>query len=161
MKIKLDHDISSPTLKEAIASFGHDVMTADEEGLARVHDYFLFAAVIREQRLLLTLDKGFTNTRLYPPQTHAGVIWFEQEKHLTYKRLFRRIVGFMRSHRLDGFHKRTLMVERTRARIKNPSARVVVHLNVENRAACNAKSHTLFLSDEIDAVTCRRCLRRG
>lgn len=73
MKVKLDENLPESAL-ELLAAAGHDVDTARAEGLAGADDPPLLAAATREERLLVTLDRGLGDVRAYPPGTHAGVL---------------------------------------------------------------------------------------
>ncbi len=53
---------------------GHDVETVPDEGLAGQPDATVFEAARSEDRMLVTLDRGFADIRRYPPGTHAGVL---------------------------------------------------------------------------------------
>ncbi|MGH9189155.1 MAG: DUF5615 family PIN-like protein [Acidimicrobiales bacterium] len=73
MRLKLDENLPKRAVGP-LRSFGHDVDTAVDEGLAGADDPTVLAAATHEQRLLLTMDRGLGDVRLYPPGTHAGVL---------------------------------------------------------------------------------------
>jgi predicted nuclease of predicted toxin-antitoxin system len=56
MKIKLDHNLSRH-LRGTLESFGHDVDTAFEEGLARASDREVLLAATAQDRILFTLTQ--------------------------------------------------------------------------------------------------------
>ena len=73
MLIKVDEDLpgaAADLLREA----GHSAMTVREQQMGGMKDPRLWEAVQREQRFLVTGDKGFADTRAHPPGTHAGVL---------------------------------------------------------------------------------------
>ena len=73
MKIKLDENIpqrAAPVLSQA----GHDVDSVEDEGLAGTDDPTVSQAATAENRLVVTLDRGFGDTQRYPPGSHAGVL---------------------------------------------------------------------------------------
>ncbi len=73
MKLKLDENV--PRRAAAVlTSGGHDIETVPDEGLAGKSDAAIFAAVREEERMLVTLDRGFADIRRYPPGTHPGVL---------------------------------------------------------------------------------------
>jgi predicted nuclease of predicted toxin-antitoxin system len=55
-------------------SWGHDVLTAQEVGLAGKPDEEILAYAIMHERVLITIDLDFSNIRHYPPKSHKGII---------------------------------------------------------------------------------------
>ncbi len=72
LRFKLDENMPQQALM-ALRSKGHDVETAEMEGLAGAIDPALLAACIAESRILATLDLDFSDIREYPPGTHSGI----------------------------------------------------------------------------------------
>lgn len=75
MKLKLDENLPSE-LAEELRAAGHDADTVYDEGLAGTADPDLLLAAHGESRILLTLDKGIGDVRVYPPEKHAGIVLF-------------------------------------------------------------------------------------
>lgn len=73
MRIKLDEDLPKAAA-QSLRKSGYDVATAGDQGMGGCSDSELWAAVQKEQRLLITADKGFADIRLHPPGYHAGVL---------------------------------------------------------------------------------------
>jgi predicted nuclease of predicted toxin-antitoxin system len=73
MKIKLDANLPVDLLPP-LAEMGHDVRTADEEGLRSAPDDTIWLAAQREQRFLITQDLDFSDVRRFTPGTHNGVM---------------------------------------------------------------------------------------
>jgi predicted nuclease of predicted toxin-antitoxin system len=71
VKIKLDENIPVST-SQVLMEIGHDVETVIGEGLAGHDDPTVLAAASAEERLLVTLDRGFGDVRAYPPGSHGG-----------------------------------------------------------------------------------------
>ncbi len=72
MRVKLDENV--PALAVAVATqLGHDADTVVGENLTGATDADILAAASRDERLLVTLDRGFGDIRMYPPGKHAGV----------------------------------------------------------------------------------------
>ena len=73
MQIKVDED-----LPRAVATLlrhaGHDARTVREENMGGAKDPQLWRRTLREERLLITAEKGFGDIRHYPPGTHPGII---------------------------------------------------------------------------------------
>jgi len=115
MKIKLDHNLSRH-LRGTLESFGHDVDTAFEEGLARASDREVLLAATAQDRILFTLDTDFLNLKRYPPKRHAGVVVFRPTRQGAVA-VMKMVEAFVRSSDLKRYRKRTALVERTRIRI--------------------------------------------
>ena len=75
MKFKLDENLPAELLAD-LRSAGHEAQTAPEEGLTGAPDPVLAERARRERRVLLTLDKGIADARVYPPKEYAGIILF-------------------------------------------------------------------------------------
>jgi predicted nuclease of predicted toxin-antitoxin system len=69
MRLKLDENMPRP-LVETLRGAGHDVHTVADEHLLGEPDDIIWSAVVREERLLLTLDRDFgrlaTESRGHP-----------------------------------------------------------------------------------------------
>ena len=65
----------------ALGASGLDVDTVADEGLLGADDASLSVEAAWERRLLVTLDRGFGDIRLYPPGTHAGVLVLRLSNH--------------------------------------------------------------------------------
>ena len=72
MRLKLDENLPADARLEA-ATLGHDVDTVLDEALGGASDPEVLAAAIRDDRFLVTLDRGFGDVRRYPPGTHPGI----------------------------------------------------------------------------------------
>lgn len=57
-----------------LRSWGHDVLTAQEAGLAGKPDEEILAYAVRHERVLITIDMDFSNVRHYIPKLHKGII---------------------------------------------------------------------------------------
>jgi predicted nuclease of predicted toxin-antitoxin system len=73
VKVKLDENLPA-SLAEVLIADGHEVDTVLTEGLGGRDDPEIAAAARADERLLLTLDKGFADIRTYPPGTHPGML---------------------------------------------------------------------------------------
>lgn len=73
MKLKLDENMPVK-LAESLRQLGHDVHTVPEEALAGQSDSTVWAAAKREQRLLITQDLDFSDTRQFASGAHAGIL---------------------------------------------------------------------------------------
>ena len=66
MRFKTHENLPQSVVK-LLRDARHDVQTALEENLSGSDDASLLAAVLREDRALITLDKDFADIRAYPP----------------------------------------------------------------------------------------------
>jgi predicted nuclease of predicted toxin-antitoxin system len=73
MRIKTDEDLPRE-VSALLTAQGHDAQTVLDEGMCGWKDPALWAAVQREERFLITADKGFGNLLDHPPGTHCGVL---------------------------------------------------------------------------------------
>lgn len=80
MRIKLDENLHAE-LKAVFVAFGHDVDTVADEDLLGAEDPSVLGAASGEERLIVTLDRGFGDIRLYPPGSHAGVLVMRLDDH--------------------------------------------------------------------------------
>ena len=75
MKFLLDHCASSKLMREALASWGHDVLTASEID-PRASDETLLAIAFREGRTVITEDKDFGKLVFAGGHSHPCIIRF-------------------------------------------------------------------------------------
>ncbi len=73
MKFKLDANLGVRGA-QVLRAGGHDVATADEEGLGCAPDDVVIAECTREGRALVTLDMDFANPFNHPPARYAGIV---------------------------------------------------------------------------------------
>ena len=73
MRIKLDENIPVSAANVA-AQLGHDADTVVAENLAGATDADVLAAATRDDRILITLDRGFGDIRAYRPGSHGGIV---------------------------------------------------------------------------------------
>ena len=73
MKFKLDED-TPLRLVALLRQRGHDADTVQDEGLTGSPDYRIANAAADEQRILISLDLGFSDIRAHPPGSHPGII---------------------------------------------------------------------------------------
>ena len=77
MKFLLDHCASSKEMREALASWGHDVLTASEID-PRASDEALLAIAFRERRTVITEDKDFGELVFVGGLPHPCIIRFSR-----------------------------------------------------------------------------------
>ena len=73
MNIFADECVYKSTV-DLLRSWGHDVLTTQEAGLAGKRDEEILAYAVMHERVLITIDMDFSNIRHYPPKSHKGII---------------------------------------------------------------------------------------
>ncbi len=73
MKVKVDENLPV-TVAALLRDRGVHADTVSDEGLIGASDATVFDATQGEDRLIITLDRGFGDVRRYPPGSHAGVV---------------------------------------------------------------------------------------
>jgi predicted nuclease of predicted toxin-antitoxin system len=73
MRCFIDQDVYRETV-DVLVQRGHDVVRAKEVGLSEASDETLLAYAGREQRVLVTRDKGFGHLAFLLQPDHHGVI---------------------------------------------------------------------------------------
>ncbi len=73
MKLKLDENLGTMGAAQ-LGTAGCDVATVFEQGLASCADRTILEVCRIEGRCLLTLNKDFSNTVVYPPRQYAGIV---------------------------------------------------------------------------------------
>jgi len=73
MRFKLDENLH-PEVAPLLSKHGHDATTVWDEDLRGKADPEIAAACLREGRVLITFDLGFSDLRSYAPEKHAGII---------------------------------------------------------------------------------------
>ncbi len=75
MRFKVDENLPQELVSD-LTEAGHDAETVVQEGMAGVPDSQLLAATQQESRILLTLDKGIADVRMFPPTAFRGIVLF-------------------------------------------------------------------------------------
>lgn len=73
VSFKIDEDLPVEVAAR-LCDAGYDAKTVVEQGLSGSLDSALWRMVQREERCLITADKGFASATAYPPGTHQGII---------------------------------------------------------------------------------------
>jgi predicted nuclease of predicted toxin-antitoxin system len=73
MKIKLDENLPF-SLAIPLRGLGHDVHTAQDEGLTGHPDREIWEVAQNESRFLITQDLDFSDLRQFAPGSHHGIL---------------------------------------------------------------------------------------
>jgi predicted nuclease of predicted toxin-antitoxin system len=79
VKFKIDENLPFE-LAEELRAIGYDADTVSEERLSGAPDAKIIAAAQEGGRVLLTMDKGIADLRLYPPSQFAGIVLFRPKR---------------------------------------------------------------------------------
>ena len=94
MKFKLDENFGQSVL-EVFTRRGFDCHTVQDEGLTGAEDPDVLAAATSENRVLITLDRDFTNVLVHPPEATAGIVVVQLGRRLTRSLLVASIETFL------------------------------------------------------------------
>jgi predicted nuclease of predicted toxin-antitoxin system len=73
MRIKVDEDLPSQAVQR-LRGAGYDASGVLDQDMGGWTDSRLWQAVQAHGEFLVTADKGFGDIRVYPPETHGGVL---------------------------------------------------------------------------------------
>ena len=118
MRFKLDENLPRE-LAQRLIDVGHDVDSVVGEGLAGENDPAVLRAARVEDRLLLTLDRGFGDLRRYPPGTHPGIVVLRPDSQDPGS-VERLIVRFLNMPGLEDLRGCIVVVEARRLRVRRP-----------------------------------------
>jgi len=119
MKIKLDKNLAAHG-KAILEMAGHDVMTVSEQDLSGAPDDRLFHVCVREERMLVTLDRDFGQTLRYPPEKMAGIVVVECKGRQSIATLNARMTELAAALREHDLSNRLSILEPGRIRIRQP-----------------------------------------
>ena len=73
MHIKVDEDLPAQVVQR-LRDRGYDASGVLDQNMGGWKDSRLWQAVQAHSQFLVTADKGFGDIRIYPPETHGGVL---------------------------------------------------------------------------------------
>jgi predicted nuclease of predicted toxin-antitoxin system len=118
VRIKLDENLPRDA-GDLLTDLGHAVDTVADEGLVGGKDETVVAAAAREQRLLLSLDRGLGDIRTYPPGSHAGIVVLRPEDQAT-PSVLATVRALAEHHDLDALKGCVVVVRGHLVRIRRP-----------------------------------------
>ncbi|MFQ5968545.1 MAG: DUF5615 family PIN-like protein [Acidimicrobiia bacterium] len=118
MRLKADENIPARVI-ELLRQYGHDVSTVADQDLVGARDRALAEAAVSEDRILITVDRGFGDVRVYPPGTHPG-IFVLHARELRPSVLLMLVATFLGEHALDDFSGCNVVIEPGALRVRRP-----------------------------------------
>lgn len=103
MRFKIDENLPVE-LAARLQAAGYEVDTVLQEGLSGQSDEVLFSYCQQEQRVLLTMDRGFGDMRRYGLGRHAGIIVLRpvrQDRH-AFVALLEQVLPLLKTHEVGG-----------------------------------------------------------
>lgn len=121
MKIKLDENLSGRVLHE-LRALGHDVESAQTEGIVGVDDVEVARVAASENRVLFTMDLEFADLRKHPPGQHPGIVLFRPFTRGP-GAVIRFVLAFMRDVGVLPIQGAVVVVDPGRVRLRVPERR--------------------------------------
>lgn len=115
MKFKLDENFGQSVV-EVFNRRGFECHTVHDEGLSGAEDPDVLAAATAEDRVLVTLDRDFTNVLVHPPEASAGVVVVQLGRRMTRSLLVASIETFLTACERDLLRGKLWIVEPGRIR---------------------------------------------
>ena len=119
MKFKID-EVLPRDYGEILRQADHDVATLFDEGMRGKSDPLIADACPEESRILISLDRDFSDIRSYPPEQYPGIIALSvarQDKG----HLIKVLRGTMMLFDCHPIHNKLWIVQENRGRIRSAS----------------------------------------
>ena len=121
MRFKIDENLHSDAA-DLLNQHGHDVLTVCDQGLRGLTDGAIASVCQKEGRVVLTLDRDFSDIRVYPPRDYEGIIVLRlnDQSRASVLQVLGRIIPLFDTETLAG---RLWIVDERQVRIRggNPS----------------------------------------
>jgi predicted nuclease of predicted toxin-antitoxin system len=116
VKIKLDENIPV-SLVEVLTLLGHDAHTVIGQGLTGNTDWEIWTHCQLEDRLLITQDLDFSDSRKFQPGSHAGIVLlrFQNPGRVA---LFNLLSSIFRNHDIEAWKGCFVVLSETKIRIR-------------------------------------------
>ena len=102
---------------QLLRSWAHNVLTAQEVGLAGKPDANILAYAVEHKRVLITIDMDFSNIRRYPPESHTGIIVLKIRPR-TVEKVHTVLAQVLRDVGIEQLSKSLIMIDQTKYRIR-------------------------------------------
>lgn len=119
MRIKLDENLPA-TLAKILATAGHDVDTAPDEGLTGQPDTDVWRATQDAARFFVTQDLDFSDLRYYRPGTHHGLL-IVRVTEPSRRHLVERIQHLFATEATDTWQRCVVVATDRKIRIRRPA----------------------------------------
>ena len=100
-----------------LRKMGHDIFDLKEEGLDYLSDPDVFRLAQDKGRILITMDKDFSNILLYPPGDHHGIIIVKLYR-LKVAEATKRFLDRMKDIDPEDISKNLVIIDRNKIRIR-------------------------------------------
>lgn len=99
MKFKIDENLPLE-FADILRRADHDTETVLDQGLQGRHDPVIASTCQKEERILVTLDRSFSDVRAYPPDQYPGIIVLSLTRHSKAHliEVLRRAIPLLESH---------------------------------------------------------------
>jgi len=116
MKFKVDENLPVD-IANILNQTGHEADTVHSEGITGTDDLNISKICLREKRILLTLDLGFSDIRAYPPSKFEGIIVLRlaRQDKIYVIDIIRRLLSLLHEDELKG---KLWIVDEKRIRIR-------------------------------------------
>ena len=116
MRFKIDENLPAEA-RDVLRQAGFEATTVADEELAGKPDEDIAAICRREGKAIVTLDLGFADIRIYPPQDYAGLIVLRllRQDRMTVLKIIERLIPALQTESLE---KRLWIVDEKRIRIR-------------------------------------------
>jgi predicted nuclease of predicted toxin-antitoxin system len=103
MRFKIDENLPVE-IAERLRAEGYIADTVIAQGLAGERDELVFDHCQREQRVLVTMDKGFGDIRQYTPGTHFGILLIRsaRQDRDTFIQLIEQVLPHLQEQSIEG-----------------------------------------------------------
>jgi predicted nuclease of predicted toxin-antitoxin system len=118
MRIKIDENLL-PQIAHKLKSFGHDVHTAQDEGLSGCVDPVIWEAAQLDKRLLITQDLDFFDARRFALGTHHGILLIRLRSPSRFT-LIERIEELFENENVSGWAGCFVVVTERKVRVRRP-----------------------------------------
>lgn len=103
-----------------LKDLGYDALDARDVSLGGAKDPKIYEYAQKENRILVTRDKGFGDIRSYPPGSHTGIIVLRLPSTYTASQINKVLKDFIEDVKVEQLKKGLAIVEVGRYRIRRP-----------------------------------------
>lgn len=119
IKFLTDANVFVPIV-ERLREMDHDVFDIKEEGLEKLTDIEVFQTAQNQKRILITMDKDFSNILLYPPSKHHGIIVLKLYK-MKVDDATRKFIDAFKTLKLTDITGNLVIIDRRKTRVRKES----------------------------------------